>query len=299
MKIITEQGHVFHPYFPPMPLATALCKGTGIELGASAHNSFGIEGALNCAPYGPGEEDDFELYRGEQIRLSGGYSDIEIPGEAHDIPVEDASMNYVISSHVAEHLPNLILCFKEWDRVLKYGGVIFTIIPKRDALPSDAGRAITPLSHFIDDMEANATPDDHIDPEGNTQPRRGHYHVFTLASFKELVDWCNFQRLFRWEFVAEEETDSKVGNGHTVVYRKHDGKDDSTGDLLAYFDSIGRYDLSQGDAWDAEKFPLKWEVVSASIRPDIPADLLQPAKEEPKPKPAPAKRPYTKRTTKK
>jgi ubiquinone/menaquinone biosynthesis C-methylase UbiE len=41
---------------------------------------------------------------------------------------------------VVEHLPDPIAAFFEWNRVLKAGGTIFMIFPKRDALPADRGR---------------------------------------------------------------------------------------------------------------------------------------------------------------
>jgi hypothetical protein len=48
---------------------------------------------------------------------------------------------------------------------------------------------------------------------------RGHYHVFTLGSMIELIHWCNLYVNLSWRIEALEETDSKVGNGHTVVCR--------------------------------------------------------------------------------
>jgi len=49
---------------------------------------------------------------------------------------------------------------------------------------------------------------------------RPHYYVYALQSMLRLVNWINRQRLASLCVEAVEETDSKVGNGHTIVLRK-------------------------------------------------------------------------------
>ena len=51
--------------------------------------------------------------------------------------------------------------------------------------------------------------------------RGGHYHVFTLESMIELITWCNDNLDLNWRVLRTEETDSKVGNGHTLVCQYH------------------------------------------------------------------------------
>ncbi len=208
-------------HYPDMALAHQYCVGQGIELGAAAYNSFDLPGSINVAPFAddPSQIDyvDFEFYKGEQIAWCGAYAEVDLVGEAHAIPVEDCSQDYVISSHVIEHLPNLIAAFLEWNRVLKPGGIVFMIFPKRNSLPLDASRAVTPLSHYIEDHYTGQTLYTHGFEGGHGV--RGHYHVFTLGSMLELIDWCNHNLELHWKVEAVEETDSKVGNGHTVVCR--------------------------------------------------------------------------------
>lgn len=211
--------------FQQMPLAHQWCRGKGLELGAAAHNPFGLPGALNVAPWHEDEDHpdrrDFEFYAREQVKLCGYFAAVDLAGEADAIPMEVSSQDYVISSHVVEHLPNLIGAFVEWNRVLKPGGIVLMIVPFRDALEEDRVRPITPLHHFVDDWKSKATVQTHRTncPGG----RRGHYHVFTLARLTELVDWCEVHNLLNWEPVASEDVDSKVGNGFTLVYRKAGG----------------------------------------------------------------------------
>lgn len=198
--------------FKLMDLALEWCKGEGLEIGAAAHNPFGVN-AKNMAP-----EENREYYTQEQMDLCGEVAPIDIVGEADDIPVRSRSQNFVLMSHVFEHLPNPIKTLVEIDRVLKSRGIFFCIHPLPDALPADKGRPITPLEHYIEDYETKQTVETHDDdvPGG----KRGHYHVATLESLKELIQWTIDEGLVNWELVAEEEVDSKVGNGFTVVYRK-------------------------------------------------------------------------------
>lgn len=210
------------PFFnAEMRLAHQYCQGKGIELGAAAHNPFGLSGAINVAPITDDANKpdyiEFQFYKKSQEEICGYYALVDLPGEAHAIPVEDSSQDYIISSHVVEHLPDTISAFLEWNRVLKAGGIIFMIFPKRNALVADQCRAITPLREFIEDYHQKITAKDHPFPPG--QGKRGHYHVFTLTSMLELIDWCNKNLNLSWQILVTEQTDSKVGNGHTVVAR--------------------------------------------------------------------------------
>ena len=50
-------------------------------------------------------------------------------GKAHALPVPDASLDFVFSSHVLEHLYNPIGHFDHWRRKLKPGGVVLGVVP--------------------------------------------------------------------------------------------------------------------------------------------------------------------------
>jgi hypothetical protein len=52
-------------------------------------------------------------------------------------------------------------------------------------------------------------------------PWRTHYHVFTLQGLFAALNWFNQQGLGGcWLLEAQEESDSNVGNGHTLVLSK-------------------------------------------------------------------------------
>jgi SAM-dependent methyltransferase len=185
-------------------LAFKYCKGKGIEIGRAAHNPFGLSNCINIAP-----EERQEFWKQSQLNICGEYSPIDIYGTAELLPVKDNSFDYIISSHVIEHVPNPIKAFFEWDRVLKPGGIIFMIFPKRDSDPKDVHRMISSLHDFI---EQYINPQDLNDEEL-------HIWVFNLDSMIKLITHCNTMGL-NWEIIYSLETDDKVGNGHLVICRK-------------------------------------------------------------------------------
>lgn len=50
-------------------------------------------------------------------------------GEAHDLPVDDDSLDFIFSSHVFEHLSNPLGHLQAWHRKLKPGGVVLAVVP--------------------------------------------------------------------------------------------------------------------------------------------------------------------------
>lgn len=53
-------------------------------------------------------------------------------GKAHDLPVDDGSLDFIFSSHVLEHLYNPLGHFDHWRRKLKPGGLILCVVPGAD-----------------------------------------------------------------------------------------------------------------------------------------------------------------------
>ena len=198
---------VGQPVFKESQLAHQMLDGLkGLEIGPSSHNPFGLN-----ARY-VGQRD--EIYEKEQLRLAGKVTVLDFVARADEIPVESESEDYILSSHVVEHCPNLIKTLLEWFRIVKPGGCIYMIVPHRDAAPSDVGRPLTDWEHLLDDYRANRTPE--------TEPEAGkflhcHYHVFAPETMKRFMHSIFGERLL---LVASQEIDDKVGNGFTLVYRK-------------------------------------------------------------------------------
>ncbi len=199
--------------FPEHRLAHELLDGLhGLELGAAAYNPFGLQTRNVAAREG------HEFYAEEQRALGTEPARVDIWAAGDSIPVPDHSEDFIISSHVVEHLPNLVAAFLEWDRIVRDGGYVYMIVPLKGALPQDADRELTPLAHFIECYRRGWTLDTHpID--GVPGGRMGHYHTFSPDSMTDVVDWMRENGLCRWELVAREDVDSKVGNGFTLVFQ--------------------------------------------------------------------------------
>lgn len=186
---------------------------TGLEIGASTHNPFGL------ATRNVGLRD--EIYAAEQLRLTGEVAPLHIVARADDIPVPVESEEFVLSSHVIEHCPDFAGTLLEWYRIIRPSGYLFMIVPHRDAAPSDMGRPLTEWRHLVEDFVRGA--------DGSSEPGAGvfghcHYHVFDPDSMKEFIGLLFGDRL---ELVEEQANDDKIGNGFTLVYRKRRTLDES------------------------------------------------------------------------
>jgi SAM-dependent methyltransferase len=85
-------------------------------------------------------------------------------GHACSLPFRDHSLDYILASHVLEHVANPIAALVEWVRVLRHGGIIYMIVPDR-RVTWDRNRAVTTVDHLLADYAAGVTAADatHID----------------------------------------------------------------------------------------------------------------------------------------
>lgn len=200
--------------FPASQLALKHCVGEGLEIGSGAHNSFRLPGSRNVSP----GDQATEAFRLAEIEHCGKYDEIDIVAEGDAIPVEDQSQDYVISSHVFEHFPNPAKALREWHRIVRDGGVVFIIAPKRDAHPPDRERPISTLEELKradqEQWTVDTAPAEVIAAAGS---KRGHYFVWTVDLAMELVDYVNESIKGSLRPITFRETDDKVGNGWCLV----------------------------------------------------------------------------------
>jgi SAM-dependent methyltransferase len=164
----------------------------GIEIGASAHNEYGLN-AINVDRYG--EMDT--IYKEEEWRLTGRRKAVDVVAPGDDIPFEDDAVDFVFASHVLEHFPDPIRALKEWLRVARKYVVL--VVPHRDRT-FDRDRELTPVDELLRRHEQRL--DDQRDL---------HWSVWTLESFLELCDRLGFR------VVDALDPDDKVGNGFMLV----------------------------------------------------------------------------------
>lgn len=207
---VTQSPIIFQEH----ALAHSLLDGlSGLEIGPAAHNPFGLK-TRNVELM---ESRDF--YASIQENVMGVKPpNVDIWASADSIPVPNKSEDFILSSHVVEHLPNVIAAFIEWNRILKNGGYAFMIVPLPWALPADKDRELTPFEHFLSDYRQSLTIETHP-VEGVPGGKMGHYHTFTADSLLQVVKWMGQYQLCDWELVAREDVDTKVGNGFTLAFK--------------------------------------------------------------------------------
>jgi SAM-dependent methyltransferase len=121
--------------------------------------------------------------------------DIVAPG--HELPLEDKSFDFVLASHVIEHIPDPIAALKEWARVArKY---IVLVVPHRDRT-FDRDRPLTPVSELIERHESGFTSDEDR-----------HWTVWTCETFLDLCEHIGF------EVLEARDPDAKGGNGFALI----------------------------------------------------------------------------------
>lgn len=193
---------------PHRQLGISLLRGSGLEVGALDKpcpipqgatvvyvDAMTVERAGELFP----EIDPSLFVRPDRVL------DLDIDGLG---PFGDMSMDFVIMSHVIEHLANPVKAIREAFRVLAIGGRLMVVVPDRD-FTYDCGREITSFEHLRDDYRNGVTEnsDDHyldflksagphvfLEPAeklpghiGFSRMRREHAHVWTSLSFQEFM----------------------------------------------------------------------------------------------------------------
>jgi ubiquinone/menaquinone biosynthesis C-methylase UbiE len=161
----------------------------GIEIGGSAHNPFGLD-TINVD-----YTDDMEtIFKREEYNLCGEKMAVDVVANGDELPFDDESYDFVISSHVIEHFYNPIKAIKEWLRVIRPGGYILFICPKE----------CEPLTDTQELLSRTTTDnDDHR-----------HWTRWTSDKFMEVA------KIFNWNVVEKHNADDKVGNGFLIVIKK-------------------------------------------------------------------------------
>lgn len=131
--------------------------------------------------------------------------------------LDSATYDFVLSSHVLEHVANPILAISEWVRVLKDQGTLVLLLPCKDKT-FDHRRPVTHLEHLIADFQENILEDDmtHLpeilalhdlrrDPEAgdfeafksrslnNQENRCLHHHVFDMQLAVNLLEYMGLK----------------------------------------------------------------------------------------------------------
>lgn len=171
----------------------------GLEIGGSAHNSFGLNTKNIDYTDSPNT-----IYKLEETKLCGEYMPVDIVAYGDNLPIPDKSVDFVINSHVLEHFFDPIKALEEWYRVIKDGGYIFMIVPHKERM-FDKNKNRTTLQELIDRHEGRVEVDNNFEK---------HHSVWITEDLIELINYLG------WKIVFYQEIDDKVGNGFTIVIKK-------------------------------------------------------------------------------
>ncbi|MFQ6020360.1 MAG: methyltransferase domain-containing protein, partial [Dehalococcoidia bacterium] len=189
--------------------ATRYLRGLGIEIGPS---HLPIEVDRRCC-------DIIYVDRLSASQMEARFPELSearivFPNVICDVAAEglrcfaDERLDFVIASHLLEHLPNPLGFLKESHRVLSNLGIFYLVVPDKD-YTFDRDRQKTPLAHIVQDLENNTVTVDesHLidflvhaakkaipnDPVERTRlferelERSIHVHVWTWEDVVELL----------------------------------------------------------------------------------------------------------------
>lgn len=170
-------------------------SGEGIEIGA-LHHPFPVPDGARVRY---ADRYTVAQLRAEYPELAGEpFAEVEILDDAGTLAtVEGASQDFVVASHVLEHLPDPIGALRTWVRVVRPGGIVLLALPdRRQGL--DERRRPTSVEHLLAD---------HAD--GGAGSRADHYHEWA-----ELVD-------LPLGYVAAEDVDAHAQHLERSRYAIH------------------------------------------------------------------------------
>lgn len=184
--------------------AHALCKGKGLEIGA-LHRPFDLDAHVTYLDYDK-TESLRHAYRNDP--RVGEIRQVQLVWKGVAYPfLDDNAFDFVINSHVLEHVANPGRVIEEWLRVIRPGGVLYMVVPDKDHT-FDRPRALTPIAHLMDDFESrlDKIPLEHYEdyirnreggPKGNLESlimasfqkqTSIHVHTFTAESLRMFLE---------------------------------------------------------------------------------------------------------------
>lgn len=254
----------------PRGLLTRFLSGSGVELGPGHHPMpipFPGVSVRYVDRWQP--EENLALFTNLEAGASFPKPDIVANLDVDRLSaLADESQDFVIASHLLEHLADPLTQIAEIHRVLKPGGVVLVFLPDR-RYTFDRKRAPTPLAHLIAEHRDRITvvSDEHIedylrktdvwDPSWTPEQEREqfelnrqrsiHVHCWSEDEILPVIEYTIVEMGMRWELLDAMFVDD-VADGFEFgfVLRRSPGT------------------AVPGVA--AEKLRLSWQVLAANSR---------------------------------
>ncbi len=214
-------------------LAYMYLRGQGLEIGA-LHNPMSVAAGVQVRYLDRKSEAGLR----DEYRQHGDTPKVPIDSvdDAEELPsIGDDSQNFVIASHIIEHMENPLLALRHWLRVLKPGGILYLAVPNREHT-FDHARPVTEFSHLLQDLRngPESSRASHyqewlriVGKKSEQQIQRQlpvmmnkrtsiHFHVWDPIRFLELLQRCRQELSQPLEVLVFE----VIGNEMLVVCRK-------------------------------------------------------------------------------
>ena len=190
-------------------------RGTGVEIGA-LWRRFPV--AARCAVWYVDRHHLSDLRR-QYPELGQQLISPDVLADAGQLPFADGSLNFVVASHVLEHMPFPLASLRGWYRVLGAGGVLILKVPDK-RYTFDAKRGRSTLQHLVEEDRHPETFDqrahfrDWVEHVGGRAPESEaleqetnrlmdldysiHYHVWTDEDVREIIDYTRTGMGLNW-----------------------------------------------------------------------------------------------------
>jgi len=218
--VVTSRGR---RRVPPRQLLARHLVGSGIEVGPGHHPfELTLPGAKVQYVDRWRADESSELF--PQLAAQSRFTEPDVIADFNTdrlSPIADASQDFVIASHVLEHLAEPVGFMAEIHRVLRPGGVALILLPDRHRT-RDRDRSPTPLAHVVAEyhervdevsdahvmewlehrgMPLGATPEEQARILDRHRRRSIHVHCWDAPEFLAVILWGIENLDQRWEFV--------------------------------------------------------------------------------------------------
>ncbi|MFQ5664148.1 MAG: methyltransferase domain-containing protein [Terriglobia bacterium] len=144
----------------------------------------------------------------------------DLVADAIQLPAAPASLDFIIASHVLEHLPFPLAGLRAWYEALAPGGALLLRVPDK-RYSFDRHRQRTPLAHLVEEYEHPERFDrrahfaDWVEKVHDRKPGEPkfeqamrklmemdysiHFHVWIDADVRELIDYTREAWRLAWE----------------------------------------------------------------------------------------------------